>query len=56
MLPLEVNVQSLHVVKQNMLIMDMYEQALLDELHEVNEDWLAELNSIQLNKWKVEGA
>ena len=36
--PLEINVQSLRVAKKNMLSLDEYQQSILDELDESNED------------------
>ena len=49
-LPLKINIQSLRVAKQNMLSLDRYQQIMLDELDELNEDQLMTINLIQLNK------
>lgn len=55
-LPLDIIVQSLQVAKQNMLTFDEYQKSLLDELDEINENLIATLNNILLNKRKIEKA
>ena len=53
-LPLEINVKSLRVVRQYLLDANCYNEALLTKLDSVSEDRLMALENILVNKARVE--
>ncbi|XP_051133102.1 uncharacterized protein LOC127252816 [Andrographis paniculata] len=52
-LPLEITVSSLRVLKQNLLNPEQYDTAMLQRLDDVHEDRMMALENIRMNKAKV---
>jgi hypothetical protein len=53
MIPVEITVKSLRVARQNQLSYVDYESAMLAELDDIDEQQIATLNSIMIQKKKV---